>query len=215
MKKPIIPILIISLFILLTSCNNSLSDALKENEARLVGFMDTYRAVKGYYNSYVLEKAEGEWDLSTYKDEKKVLEIVENTIYAKGDDFDKITSAKGTFSNKTENTEDGTKHTLTFSGVEIKYTPKDSEEEKTLTIDGVLSTCESDETTTTESTTTYDTNSLIYFKQNGVEYKSISSVVCTINYRTAGVSYTFESAFYDGHKINCNILNKSNFLKND
>lgn len=37
MKKIIIPILIISLFVLFISCTNSVSDAVKENEERLVG----------------------------------------------------------------------------------------------------------------------------------------------------------------------------------
>ena len=216
MKKIIIPILIILLFVLFTSCTNSVSDAVKKNEERLVGFMDTYRAVKGYFNSSVLQNAEGAWDLSKYETEKNVYELVEYIIYATGDELDKITSAAGTFTNKTEKDDsNGTKYTYTFNGVVIKYTLKESGEEKTLTIDGVLSTRREDKTTSAESPTTYTYytyDDLIYFKQNEEVYKRMSAVISTVN-SSSGLYYTLISASYDRHGVNCDILNKSNFLK--
>ncbi len=212
MKRIIIPILIISLFVLFISCTNSVSDAVKENEERLVGFMDTYRAVKGYFNSSVLKKAEGAWDLSKYETEKNVDEIVEYIIYATIDDFDKITSAAGTFTNKTEKDEsNGTKYTYTFNGVVIKYTLEESGEEKTLTIDGVLSTREEEKTTPAE-TTTYTYDDLVYFERDGEVYRRMSAVISTVN-NSSGLYYTLLSASYDGHDVNCDILNRSNFLR--
>lgn len=213
MKRIIIPILIISLFFLFISCTDSVSDAVKENEERLVGFMDTYRAVKGYFNSSVLKNSEGAWDLSKYETEENVYKIVENIIYATIDDFDKITSAAGTFTNKAEKDEsNGTKYTYTFSDVVIKYTLTESGEEKTLTIDGGLSTREEDKTTPAESTTTYTYDDLMDFEQNGEVYKRMSAVISTVN-NSSELYYTFTSASYDGHDVNCDILNRSNFLK--
>ncbi len=213
MRKVIISVFLILLVVLFTSCSNSLQDAVEENNARLAGFMNCYRTVKGY-NHTVLKAAEGTWDLSNLDDEETKL-VVEYIVYSLYDKFDYLISAKGTFSNVTESTSDGTTYNFTFSGVEIKYILNKGEEERTLTVDGELSISYWGEIYIAGvSKSNYITYDSPYFKENGVEYKSMSAEIYFINYLYdyGPVVYTFESTTYDGEKVDHEFLNKLNFV---
>ncbi len=211
MKKVIIPVFLILLVVLFTSCSNSLQDAVEENNARLAGFMNCYRTVKGY-NHTVLKVAERTWDLSNLDDKETKL-VVEYIVHSLYDGFYGLISAKGTFSNVTESTSDRTTYNFTFSGVEIKYILNNGEEERTLTVDGALSISYWGETYIEGvSKSNYITFDTPYFKENGVEYKSMSADIYCINYYQGGYVRTFESTTYGGEKVNHEFLNKLNIL---